>query len=150
MHALQTIIRQSFKTIMIYETTTNPDCLQGSVGIPGISPRKEYSLRPAFFHQRLPEIVQPEGTLHFIAVIHIGWANSLSEQAVSLIDSLLIQAMPVMLEKLVCFCYPTIAVFQEYLGCHGPPVHGWRADCSLLERGWKLSCSRFSDTIRFK
>ena len=75
-----------------------------------------------------------KGDITLYRSIQIGWANSLSEQAVSLIDPLLIQAMSVMLEKLVCFCYPTIAVFQEFLACHGPPVHGWSADFSLVER----------------
>ena len=68
MHVLQAIIRQPSKEIMIYDPKTNTDCFQRSLGIPGIAPRKEYSLQKAFFHQGLPEIVQPGGALHLIAL----------------------------------------------------------------------------------
>jgi hypothetical protein len=129
--ARQVIIRQSIKEIMVYDAATNTDCLQRPFGIPGISPRKEDSLRQAFLHQGLFEIVQTEEASRLITVPKIGWAYSLGEQAVSFIAPLLTQAVPVVLEKLACCFCLTIAMFQESLGC--PPAHGSSADCSLLK-----------------
>ena len=124
-------------------TATNTDCLQRSLSIPGVSPRKEYSLWQTFFHQGLLEIVQTGGTSHLITVSKIEGAYSLREQAVSLIAPLLTQAMPVMLEKLACCCRLTIAMIQGFLG--SPAVHGSSADCSLLER--RLICRALDPVI---